>query len=221
MKITVWIVTLLSLALAGCGDIEWFPEYIRSTTTPDQFTFTAKTDVTINAPQVSNSITVSGISGGPAPMTISGDATSRYSLNSGTASATATSVNNGDTVTVQHTSSSKAGTTVSTTLTIGDISAVFSSTTAKIASFSVTKTGAVNSFVTSDPITLNCVTGSYAISVANGLYSVDGVSFTDVAQTVFLTNGQSFYLRNFLTGGSVTTAVIIGGISSSFQSIAQ
>lgn len=221
MRIPVWIVALLSLTIAGCGGIEWFPEYIRSSTTPDQFTFTAKTDVPFNALQTSDSITVAGIAGGTAPMVVSGDAGSKYSLNSGTPTVTANSVKNGDKVTVQHTSSSTAGTTVSTTLAIGDVKAVFSSTTAKIASFAATKKGAANTFVISDPITLNCVTGSYAVSVAGGSYSVDGASFTEVVQTLFLTNGQSFYMRNFLTSGSVTTAITIGGVASTFTSTVQ
>ena len=100
-------------------------EYDAFDTTPDQFAFTNKTNVSLNATITSNSITVSGINSA-AGISITGGS---YSVNGGSYTSTGGTVNNGDTVKVQLTSSGSYSTTTNATLTIGGVSDTFSVTT--------------------------------------------------------------------------------------------
>jgi len=95
-------------------------------TTPDAFTFTDVTGVPLNTEQTSNAITVNGITA-PAAISIVGG---EYELNSsGPWSSSAGTVVSGDTVRVRHTSAATYSTAVNTTLTIGGVSDIFTSTT--------------------------------------------------------------------------------------------
>jgi hypothetical protein len=96
-------------------------------TTPDAFTFTDLTGVPLSTVQTSNAVTVNGITA-PAAISIVGG---EYELNSsGTwSSSSPTTVANGDTVRVRHTSAATPSTAVDTTLTIGGVSDTFTSTT--------------------------------------------------------------------------------------------
>jgi hypothetical protein len=94
-------------------------------TTPDAFSFTDQTGVDLDTEIESNSITVAGISE-PAAISITGG---EYSVNGGAYTSAAGTVNDGDDVTVRHTSASAEGTAVSTVLTIGGVSDTFTSTT--------------------------------------------------------------------------------------------
>lgn len=95
---------------------------------PTAFTFTDQTGVTASSTQTSNTITVAGLaSGDSAPVSISGGT---YSKNGGAHTSAATTAVNGDTFAVRHTASASASTLTNTTLTIGGVSDIFSSTTA-------------------------------------------------------------------------------------------
>lgn len=220
MKISAFILSMFAMVIAGCGEVEWFPETQRSATTPNTFYFTSVTGVSTGSTQTSNAITVAGIPSGSAPISVSGDSSSQYSINGGAYTKDAGTVNNSDKVTVRHTASSQAGTTVTTTLAIGDRSNDFKSTTKNVADITVAKTAVPqSSFVTSDAIALNCVTGTYTVSVSNGSYSFNGgVSFATDTQSIFIENGKEIYLRHFssgTSGGQVTTTLTISnGIDS-------
>ena len=95
-------------------------------TTPNAFSFTAQSGVALSTVITSNAITVSGINS-PAAISITGGS---YSINGGAFTAVAGTVTNGQTVAVQHTSSAANSTVTTTTLTIGGVSASFTSTTA-------------------------------------------------------------------------------------------
>ena len=94
-------------------------------TTPDAFSFADQTDVALSTVVTSNEITVSGINAST-PISVTGG---KYSINSGAYTATAGTVNNGDKVKVQHTSSASYATKIDTLLTIGGVSDTFTSTT--------------------------------------------------------------------------------------------
>ncbi len=94
-------------------------------TTPDPFSFTAQTGVALSTVITSNAITVAGINS-PAPISVSGGT---YSIDGGAYTAATGTVTNGQTVTLRHTSSASNSTTITTTLTIGGVSASFTSTT--------------------------------------------------------------------------------------------
>jgi N-acetylneuraminic acid mutarotase len=93
--------------------------------TPDQFIFNYVTGVALNTVITSNTITVSGINVA-VPISITGG---KYSINGGSYTNASGTVNNGDKVTVQQTSSGSYSTTTVATLTIGGISDTFSVTT--------------------------------------------------------------------------------------------
>jgi len=99
--------------------------YAFSDTAPSAFSFTPQVNVALNTAVTSNSVTVSGINTGAAINVTGG----QYAINSGAYTATAGTVNNGDTVTVRLTSSSSFSTTSVATLAIGAQSADFRVTT--------------------------------------------------------------------------------------------
>ncbi len=96
-----------------------------SVTPPNPFTFNDQTGVALNTGITSNSITVSGITA-PVPISITGGT---YSVNGGSYTSASGTANNGDTVTVQVTSSASYSSTTEATLTIGGVSDIFSVTT--------------------------------------------------------------------------------------------
>jgi hypothetical protein len=89
----------------------------RNNTIPSQFTFTDQTGVALGTVITSNTITVSGIDVA-VPISIT-DGT--YSINGGSYTGADGTVNNGDTVTVQLTSSGSYSTAANATLFIGEV----------------------------------------------------------------------------------------------------
>ena len=96
--------------------------------TPNAFTFTDVSNRELNQTQTSNLITISGINISVA-VSVSGGT---YSKNGGSYTSSAGTAVNGDTFRVRHTSSSSYSTAVNTTLTVGGVSDVFTSTTRAI-----------------------------------------------------------------------------------------
>ena len=93
---------------------------------PDAFNFAAKTDVEKSTLVTSEPATISGIEAAVA-ISVSGG---EYSVGcTGTFTSAAGTISNGQTVCVRHTSSATQSTTTNTTLTVGDLSTNFSSTT--------------------------------------------------------------------------------------------
>ena len=93
--------------------------------TPDAFSFTDRTDVTLSTVLTSNAVTVSGIAV-PVPIAVTGGL---YSINGGPFTAVAGNVSNGNTVAVRQTSSASFSTTTNATATIGGVSDTYAVTT--------------------------------------------------------------------------------------------
>jgi uncharacterized delta-60 repeat protein len=93
--------------------------------TPDAFAFTDQTNVARGAVVVSDAITVTGIAVA-APIGVAGG---EYSVDGAAFTAVSGTIVNGAAVRLRHTASPHPLTMTSTTLTIGDVSDVFSSTT--------------------------------------------------------------------------------------------
>jgi hypothetical protein len=215
--------TLIAVALtmAGCGSVEWFPEYVRLPTTPDQFSFATKTGATVStaaspATVTSDAITVAGLTAESSPISVTGSvgSDSKYSVNAAPAAATAGTVKNGDTVTVTQTSSTALGTATISTLTIGNVSATFTSITQTVESFARTATGLAGARVPSGAIALNLLSGIHTISITNGTYSFDNITFTSLTQTIDISNGQNIFLIS--SGTPVTTTLTIDTVPSTF-----
>lgn len=103
-------------------------------TTPAPFSFVDQTGVATNSVITSAPVTITGIDAA-APVTVSGGTysvgcTETYVASSGT-------ITNGQTVCVRHTSAATAGTRTDTTLTVGGVSDVFTSTTAEVGAATV------------------------------------------------------------------------------------
>jgi hypothetical protein len=96
-------------------------------TIPDAFAFIAQTGVAASSTVTSAPVEIRGLTGA-APLTIAGGT---HSVGcTGTYSAAAASIGEGQRVCLRHTSAARASVTTTTTLTIGGVSAEFKSTTA-------------------------------------------------------------------------------------------
>ncbi|ACD95020.1 cytochrome c [Trichlorobacter lovleyi] len=124
----IFAVLLISLfTFSGCGEDKTIYETDTNTggTTQKSFTFTSQTDVAPSSTVTSNSITVSGVTGA-VPISVTGGS---YSIGDAEFTTTAGTVSTGQSVRVRHTASALNGTTTTTTLTIGNVSGTFKSTT--------------------------------------------------------------------------------------------
>lgn len=89
-------------------------------TTPDAFGFVDQTDVAISTPITSNSVTINGIDAATA-VSISGDGSPQFRIDGGSWVSSGT-INNGQTLEIQLTSSSLNSDTFTATITVGDAS---------------------------------------------------------------------------------------------------
>jgi hypothetical protein len=115
MKKIIIVITVLLYSFLGSTVI------YATDTLPDMFTLNTQTSVELNTVVTSNSITVSGIDAA-APISITGGT---YSINGGSYTSDSGTVNNGDIVTVQLTSSGSYSTRTMATLTIGGLDSAF------------------------------------------------------------------------------------------------
>lgn len=100
-------------------------------TNPNTFSLTDVVNASTSTVYTSNAISIAGMSSSDtASASIAGAASSEMQKNSGSWGTSPVTVSNGDTLVIRHTSSASAGTTVTTTLTVGNRSDTFTSTTA-------------------------------------------------------------------------------------------
>ena len=231
-----WVcLILLMLILSGCGEIEWFPTYQRLPTTPNDFSFTAKSGVEKASQITSDVVTVAGLTADSSPVSVTGSvgSNSKYSVNNGTATDVAGTVKNGDTVTVTHTSANALGTPTESTLSIGVVSAKFVSTTRfleKPVFTSPTQVGGVTEGTlmqaSATIISLDGAVGTHVISIKDSInsgravYSVSddfepGV-FTTATQTIPVLNTMMIFVRGLAptTSAPVTTTLTIDGLDT-------
>ncbi|ACH40187.1 hypothetical protein Gbem_3186 [Citrifermentans bemidjiense Bem] len=214
------------LLLSGCGDIVWFPPYVRLGTTPDQFTFPAKTGTDKSVTVTSEPITVSGLTvDAPIFVTGSSGSESAYSINGASATSTAGTVKNGDKVTVSHKSAADLGTATQTTLTIGTVSANFVSTNRFVESpvFSTPVLDAASFRVQATLVAVGDGTaGLHVITIKDSLNSTgaqfsvsdnDIPTFYSSSQTVPFLNNRRIFVRNLTTNvdAGATTILTIDG----------
>lgn len=96
-------------------------------TTPNAFAFTDQTGVALSTLTTSNTLTISGINT-PTSVLVSGGGSPKISINGG-AWGTSGSINNGQSLRVQLTSSASGNTAVAATVTVGSVSDIWSVTT--------------------------------------------------------------------------------------------
>jgi len=211
--VVLWLLIALSVGSAQAA---------KRDTAPNQFTFTDQTGVAPSTLATSNSITVGGINYATAISVTGGS----YSKNGGAFTTASGTVNNGDTVRVQQTSSASYNTVTNTVLTIGGVKDTFSVTTMVSASdttpnaFSfVDQTGvALSTLITSNAITISGINAPAAISIVGGSYSINGGAFTTSSGTI--SNGSSVQVK-VTSSAAYSTAtqatLTIGGVSDIFS----
>ena len=188
-------------------------------TTPDAFTFTDQTNVALNTVITSTpAITVSGIDAAT-PISITGGT---YSINGGAYTSSSGSITNGQSVTVQHTSSGSNSTATNTTLNIGGVTDTFTSTTAAAATPTYSLGNASTNegaSATANVTTTNVANGTTLywtvdattadVSITSGSFSINTNtgSFTIPAIADSLTEGSETYNIRVRTGSTAGTIV--------------
>lgn len=190
-------------------------------TTPDAFSFTDQSGILRSTLVTSDTVTITGITVSAA-VDAGGD---EYSINGGAFVTAAGTVNNNDTVVVRHTSAAGYFTAINTTLTVGGVTDVFSSTTVQGDNipdafvFTDVSDVAVSSTITSNTITIAGIVVPASITITGGEYSVNGAAFTSASGMV--SNGDTVVVRHTSSASNATvttTGVSIGGVSESFIS---
>ena len=193
--------------------------------TPNSFFFNDQPNAPISTVVTSNTITVAGITV-PVAITISSLSTGEYSIDGGAFTAAAGTVSNGQTVAVRQTTSAAFATATDAILTIGGVSDTFTATTLaadttpNAFSFTDVVGAALNTFQTSNAITVAGINAPAAISVTGGEYSIAGGAFTATAGTV--NSGQTVAVRHTSSASNstnTTTTLTIGGVAGTFTSV--
>ena len=180
---------------------------VANDTTPDAFSFTSQTGVPLNTVTSSNVITISGINTATSISISSGSA---YSINGGSYTSTSGTITNGQTVSVQHTSSSSNTANTTTTLTIGGVQGTFTSTTTSV----IPAVYGMRIYDASGNITLDTTDetmkdlGVFAINSVTANQSILGVPVT--TNSIALVNNN-----NGDTDTSIASAVVSLNISTS------
>ncbi|MFO1408974.1 MAG: hypothetical protein U1F06_01150 [Steroidobacteraceae bacterium] len=210
--------TNTTLSIAGVSDT-FTSTTLAADTLPDAFSFVDQSGVGPSTLVTSNAIAVSGINS-TTPISVAGG---EYSVNGGAFTAANGAVGNGDSVRVRHTSAATLGATVDTTLTIGGIFDVFTSTTAAPDgvpdAFTFTDQANVtrSATATSNAITVAGINIAASISVTGGEYAVNGGTFTSANGTV--SAGDTVQVRHTSAATFSTTTdttLAIGGVTDTF-----
>lgn len=196
-------------------------------TTPDPFSFTARTGVTINTEQVSDPVSITGVSSfTPIAVSIKAGsvAGSSFEINNSGTWVTTGSIQLGDSIKVKHTSSGSFSTPVTTTLIIGGVEGSFTSTTeaqdTTPDAFSFTDQTSVPlaTLRTSNTITVSGINSAANISITGGQYQIGAGAWTSTEGTV--TNGQTVTVRHTSSASTLTTVdtvLNIGGVTDTFS----
>lgn len=197
-------------------------------TTPDAFSFSPAENVGVATTVVSDSAQITGIDA-PAPVSIVGG---DYSIGCGsTFTSAAGSIENGQSICVKHTAATTYSTTMTTTLTVGGISADFVSTTQAEPvgdpdttpdAFSFESQADVDlySVVTSNTVAITGFDTATGISVANGYYAIN-CSGDFISEASELEPGQSVCVQHTAADTCLTdttTILTIGGVQGAFTS---
>lgn len=208
-----------TLTIGGISDT--FSSTTAADQQPDAFMFVDISEVDTSAVQVSNEILVSGISSAVSLSVTGGE----YSKNSAAFTSVAGSASSGDRIRVRHTSAATTGTSTNTTLSVGETSDTFTSTTNAgdttpnpFTFVDQTNVGR-NSVRTSNVITISGINASTSVTVVGGTYSKNGGAYTSAAGTAVA--GDTFTVQHTSSPGFLSdtnTTLTVGGVSDTFTS---
>jgi hypothetical protein len=194
---------------------------LAAVTTPDAFGFGVRSGVALQSVQESNDIVIDGINTA-APISVSGG---EYSLDDGRNYTSAPGViAPGGAVRVRVTASAAFSTSVTATLTVGDISGTFvvttlaADTTPDAFAFVSVSNAPLASLQTSNEVTIIGLNTASPIHVDNGRYSIDGGAFT--ADDGVIASGAQVRVQQTASAsfGTLTSSTLtIGGVSGAYQ----
>tara|TARA_R110001583_G_scaffold42509_21_gene135202 strand:+ start:1492 stop:5700 length:4209 start_codon:yes stop_codon:yes gene_type:complete len=188
-------------------------------TTPDSFSFSAQTDVEPATRINSNIVTITGFEE-QLPLTV----TNGSFLVNGSVAGSSTQVVDGDQIQVVHTSSSDFSTQVTSTVTLGSVTADFTSTTRTADtipnSFSFTDQTDVepSTSINSDPVTLSNFEGELTMSVDTGFLLVNGAPSGTSTQVEAGDQIQVSHVSSSELETDVTSTVTLGNLTADFTS---
>lgn len=190
---------------------------------PDAFSFQAQSGVTPGALVISNAVTITGITGLATATVTNGS----YSIGcTQTFTTAARSIANGTSICVRHVASQTPGASQSTQLTVGGVSATFTSTTTPpdttpdAFTFAEQTGVAAGAVVTSEVVTITGINAPANISIADGEYSI-GCTLTFTAAAGTISSGQAVCVRHTASASAntrVVSTLTIGGVSGTFAS---
>lgn len=190
-------------------------------TTPDAFSFPPLNNAASNTNLGSNTIVVSGINTA-APISVSGHASAKYSINGGAFTNVAGNVSNGASVRLLLTSAQAAGGSVSATLNIGGTSGGWTVTTGTDTTpkpFSFTNLARVPaaSLQTSNAVTINGINAPTAAAVSGDASARLTVNGGAPVTSAMVNNGDVVRLQltsSASPGGSVAASLNVGGVTA-------
>jgi len=190
-------------------------------TTPNSFSFTSQTNQEINTSLSSKKITISGMDDDTNISIVGGE----YQINSGTWSATPSTIDSDDNVTVRLTSSTSYETKKGLTLTVGTMSSDFNvttrskDTTPNGFSFSALTNQALSTQVVSNSVRLSGMDDNVTISISGGEYQINNDNnWTTVSSTV--DNNDTIQVRTTSSSNysdKVTASLSVGTLSANFD----
>lgn len=188
--------------------------------TPDEFTFTIQKDIAVSTEITSNEITIAGLkAGGYAEAPVQ---KAKLMLNDVILTDTLAKVKNGDKIKLLLTSSSHYADTVVANLTVGYLTSYFTVVTDdyKPDSFSFTaqKDVAVDSFYTSNTITVSGLPYATPATVEKGILIKNAVELK--ADTTSVKNGDKLAIRlrsSEVYATAVSSILDINGIAAAFE----
>jgi hypothetical protein len=205
-----------SVWAAACAPINVVP--------PSLNYFVEQKDVPPTTVLESNTLIVSGLTGTTA-FTITGG---EYRKNGGAYTKAKGTVQNGDTLQVRHTTSSKSKTTVTTTLKLGKIPLSFKSTTLVIdsvpdaLSFTALTGVTRNVWQESASVKVSGINAPIAISISGGEYRINNGTYTKAKGTVKA--GDTLQVRHLSSKSAkkaVSTTLTLGTTKVVFKSTTQ
>ncbi len=191
---------------------------------PDAFSILPQIDVALETKIVSEQITITfpGVGTGSDRAKIS-ITNGEYSIDGGTYTSANGEINHNQKFTVRHTSATTNNRTVETTVTIGNQTAIFRTTTAKDSTpdnfyFSDLIGGAFNQQIISNEVVIKDFSIPLPISVIGGEYSINGSAFTNIDGTINSGDSVAVRLLSASSGGITREATLtVGTISDTFS----
>lgn len=215
--------TVTTLTLAG-NDIEFVSKTVIDRT-PDAIDLGSATDVERNAEQMSQAVTVTGIDVPVDISVVGGEYSKSCDVNGFTSESSTIAAN--ETFCVRHTSSEEFDSEVTTTVTIGDLTSSFSSTTLPADRMPEPMTlgevtGAELEAVQVSPtVTVTGINLPVAISVTGGEYAKNCEEGSFTAESGLIEENESFCVRHTSSANfeaTTTTVVTVGEATAEFSS---